>query len=257
MKRVHQALTRLYWIDAVLRRGDPTNATRMARQLGVSTGTILRDLARLREEYRAPITYDPAVRGFSYRMNFRPDLPRLDVIEAMDLAELLVPGGSIKDSALERSLTTLGERLALLLPQLDPRARPGQSTPRPLESAPTFSVNAVHKTARRRGRGVRTEREPGVEVVLRFDASAGPQVLLAGLLKREDVQFLTDGGLETTIATEDPEALLLDLLRWAPHFEIKRPIWLRHRLPIVLRRILKQIDSGGKKRKRAKSRARA
>lgn len=267
MKRSHQAIERLYWIDAALHWGEHPNATGLSHDLGVSPDTILRDLSRLRDEFRAPISYDPAQRGFAYRRAFRPDLPLLPAEETAALARALRGRGVIEGTALERALLRHLDALLPLIPPHTARERlsatkTGTSgrdrgrTAVPAEARLTTSaLGAGRAQARRRLRGAaasgRATEEPRVPVVLRFDKVAGPEILRAGLLLREEVQLLTDGGFETTVTTRDPDALLLELLRWAPNFEIGSPAWVRRRLPIILRRLLKQAERRPKRRRRS------
>jgi predicted DNA-binding transcriptional regulator YafY len=269
MKRTHQTIQRLYWIDAALRGGGYPNATDLSADLGVSPKTILKDMGRLRDQFRAPLTYDPAQRGFAYRRSFRPNLPMLPAEEIIDLARALRRRGEIEGTALEKTLLRLLDALLPLLPAATARQRisagtrgtaaetgkqglPG--TAAPAEARLSASARGGRARARKRLLGT-TARKAGatdaplVAVSLRFDRVAGPEILEAGLLRREEVQLLTDGGFETTLTTRDPDALLLELLRWAPNFEIGGPAWVRRRLPTLLRRLLKQTE-GKRKRKR-------
>lgn len=265
MQRNHRAIARLYWIDAAIQRGEHPNATGLARDLGVSPSTVLTDLGRLREEFRAPITYDPVRRGFAYRRRFIPDLPRIDAGEAIDLARALTRSGSITGSALQRSLAALLDSIAELLPDLETAGSPNATAPEATHSSAEERLSlGSHAAARNQARarirgGASAPNDAPISVTLRFDSTAGPEILRAGLLRREEVQFLTDGGLETTLMTRDPDALLLELVRWAPNFEVKTPPWMRRRLTVLLRRLLKQAERRSKKsahRNRAPSKSR-
>jgi len=240
MSPARLVIRRLYWIDAILQRGERPNAPRLARELDVSRSTVQRDLASLRDDFKAPVTYDPEVGGFLYGHACRPNLPSLTAEEALELARALRKTGEIAGTALEHELLRLRERLRQLLPEAaredGPRAT-GESS-----SAATELGRARRLTPNgRAGRG-HEDRSPVTAVRVRFGPPGGAELLRAGLLRREEVQLLTDGGLETTLSTRDPDALLLDLLPWAPHFEIASPAWVRRRLPVLLRRLLRHWD---------------
>ena len=83
MKQASAQLRRLYWIDAALQSGEFPSAVALARDLGVSRGTIHRDLQVLRSTYRAPLTFDPTRSGYAYGHAFRPGLPDLPAEEAI------------------------------------------------------------------------------------------------------------------------------------------------------------------------------
>lgn len=240
MSPARLAIRRLYWIDVILQRGDRPNAPRLARELDVSRSTVHRDMAILRDDFKAPVTYDPEVGGFLYGHPCRPNLPGLTAEEALELARALRKSGEIAGTALEHELLRLRERLRQFLPE-----PAGDDAPRSAEdpSDPTPELGRARRLAPngRSGRG-REERAPATAVLVRFDPPAGADLLRTGLLRREEVQLLTDGGLETTLTTRDPDALLLDLLPWAPHFEIASPAWVRRRLPVLLRRLLRHWD---------------
>jgi predicted DNA-binding transcriptional regulator YafY len=250
MNAARQAIRRLYWIDAILQRGDRPNAPGLAKELGVSRSTIHRDLATLRDEFKTPLLYDPEVGGFLYGHPCRPELPPLSAEEAMELAHALRKTGEIAGTALEHALVALRDRLHQLLTGAIPGAPVATSTE-------TAEPNGELGRARRltgAGRPARTrdDRTPVTTVVVRFDATAGADLLHAGLLRREEAQLLTDGGVETTLTTRDPDALLLDLLPWAPHFEIGGPAWVRRRLPVLLRRLLRHWDRRPRKKTRSR-----
>lgn len=243
MNRAQRAIARLYWIDSALQRGGFPNAQQISRELGVSPDTILRDIARLRDEYRAPLTYDPAERGFAYRRAYRPDLPRLSAEETLALAQAARRTGSIAGTSLEQALLGLLDDLVLLLPE--------KTAQEQIDAARSKRPPAA--TARRRLRGTGSGAAAGsaaIAVTLRFDRVAGPEILKAGLLRREEVQLLTDGGFETTLETRDADALLLELLRWSPNFEITSPAWVRRRRTTLLRRLLRQSETPPRRRRR-------
>jgi predicted DNA-binding transcriptional regulator YafY len=240
MSAARHAIRRLYWIDVILQRGDRPNAPRLARELDVSRSTVHRDMAILRDDFKAPVTYDPEVGGFLYGHACRPSLPGLSAEEALELARALRKSGGIAGTALEHELLRLREKLQRFLPAPDaagaePEARDVSDREAELGRARRLSMNsrAVPRPE---------DRSAVTAVVVRFDPTAGADLLQVGRLRREEVQLLTDGGLETTLNTRDPDALLLDLLPWAPHFEIAAPAWVRRRLPVLLRRLLRHWD---------------
>lgn len=233
MKRAREALRRLYWIDAALRHEDQPTAVGLAEELGVSRDTIYRDLARLREDYGAPVIFDASSRQFRYGHAFRPELPDLPFDDAIALARALRRRLPLTDTALEASLLRTWRETRALLEAAEPA--PAAETRSP---APTMPV--PRRTRARLGDrvGPTAEAADPIVVRLRFGPAAVAPLLEGGFLRRKDVQLLTDGGIEADVTTRDPDALLLDLLRWAPHFEIASPAWIRRRLPALLRGLL-------------------
>jgi predicted DNA-binding transcriptional regulator YafY len=238
MKRAREALRRLYWIDTVLQRETCPNAATLAEDLGVSRGTIHRDVARLRDEFKAPLIFDPSIGGFHYGHPYQPQFPDLPPEDLLALGAALQKRGPLTATALESSLRRLQERCAALLPGGGRSAAPsgggGAPAPKPLATP-----------RQRLGRRVRATRDRTVgpvTLLLRFDREVVADLLGERVLRRKDVQFLTDGGIEANVVAEDPDALLLDLLRWAPHFEIVSPAWIRRRLPMLLRRLLRNWE---------------
>ncbi len=253
MARTHSRLRRLYWIDAALRQGDSPSAASLARELGVARGTIHRDLQILREQYRAPLTYDPSKGVYTYGHPFRPELPGLPAEEALDLAHLILRRGQLRDSALGDSLRVLREQICGLLPGEPAAARTSRNAPggSPADGGSTGpAADAGEPRAWRRPAEGATS-EDTVSILLRFDPTLTRQVLDSGFFAPREVQLLTNGGFEATVVTQDPDAFLLSLLRWAPHFDIVGPPWVRRRLPQLLRRLLRQLE-GRKPRRRNK-----
>ncbi|MCK4302696.1 MAG: WYL domain-containing protein [Candidatus Eisenbacteria sp.] len=262
-------LRRFYWIDAALQGGEFPSAPVLARDLGVSPGTIHRDVQSLRSKFRAPITFSPTQRGYAYGRPFRPSLPDLPAEESIGMARNLLRRGEIGESALGESLQRLLQQISHLLPVVPPHPaadHPAADHPaadHPAADHPAADHPAAGTRARTasktpaRGIGSRrpsTARRPAkrdsdgqsgeagpVTILLRFDRTVAPEVLRAGLFHHSEIQLLTDGGIEATATADDPDSFLLDLLRWAPNFEIAGPPWIRRRLPQLLRRLLKQI----------------
>lgn len=222
MASSHAQLRRLYWIDAAIQRMEYPNASDLATDLAVSPGTIRRDIQLLRTQYRAPVTYDPSQGGYTYGHQARPELPNLPAEEAIELARVLFKRGEIGASALGECLLNLLRQLSQLLPGDEIKPSAQRATP---------------FVRRRPAKQV----EP-VTLHLRFDAAVVREVLEAGIFRRSEVQLLTTGGCEATVQTGDPDAMLLGLLQWAPHFEIAGPPWARRRLLQLLRRLQKQMQ---------------
>jgi len=261
------ALRRLYWIDATLQREECLNAHHLAKALGVSPDTIRRDLTRLRDEYKAPVIYDPSRGGFRYGHACIPDLPDLALSDVLELGRALRRRDGSEGTAFERMAARLVEGLLSVLPDAALAKIAARGPRRGNAQAPSSESTRLERGAagRRLGEGVRSPRpelEEPVTVRLRFDAAAGAELIKGGYLRREEAQLLTDGGLEASVSTQDPDALLLELLRWAPHFEIAGPAWVRRRLPTLLRGLLRhwttgpRRGSGGKARRAAASRPR-
>jgi predicted DNA-binding transcriptional regulator YafY len=238
MRRARESLRRLYWIDASLQHGEQPTAARLAGELGVSRGTIYRDMARLRDGFKAPVIFDPSSGGFQYGRSFSPELPDLPFEDTLETARVLQRRGALEGSALAQLLRRLLEDAHTLLEPGEAPATPGA---RAIENGGAVGRRARQRLGERIGHAGPPTDEP-VSVRLRFDHAAGPDLLDGGFLRRRDVQLLTDGGVEAEVTTRDPDALLLDLLQWAPHFEIASPAWIRRRLPVLLRALLRHWE---------------
>jgi predicted DNA-binding transcriptional regulator YafY len=250
MRRALEALRRLYWIDAALTHDQRPTAVRLAGEVGVSRGTIYRDLARLRDEHKAPVIFDPSSGGFHYGRAFNLDLPDLSYEIALALGRSLRRQDRLAGTALEGLLRRLWESAQLLVTGEAQTGATGPGGPAPLLS--DTPAPGPRRARQRLGERVGLDggrRPEPIDLRLRFDQAAVPELLSGGFLRRKDVQFLTDGGIEAQITTRDPDALLLDLLCWAPHFEIASPAWIRRRLPVLLRAMLRHWEP---KRARAK-----
>ncbi len=255
MTRAQAQLRRLYWIDAALQRGEFPNAPDLARDLGVSRATVHQDVRVLRETYRAPLTFDPTKGGYGYGHPFRPELPQLPAEEAIELARAILRRGQLADSALGDSLHRLRAALGSLLPGGDgPSAgkaavAAGDALPEPAtpgKAATGVAVRTRRVTSDRAGGG----RGDEVSMLVRFDPAATRAVLDSGFFAPRDVQLLTNGGFEATVTTSDPDAFLLSLVQWAPHFAIAAPPWARRRLPQLLRRLIRQLEARKTKRRK-------
>ncbi|MFH1144203.1 MAG: WYL domain-containing protein [Candidatus Eisenbacteria bacterium] len=243
-------LRRLYWIDASLQHENCLTASRLGRELGISRTTSLRDLGRLRDEFRAPVIYDPSLGGFRYGHPFTPDLPDLSLDEALEMSRLLTRNVDLAGSALERTARRKIDALRSLFPgEPGPAAAPrGSRRSNEPPRAEQAQRDAAPPAARQLGESVQSGRpclEEPVVVRIRFDAEVGTELIKGRHLRREEAQLLTDGGLEANLVTRDPDALLLDLMRWAPHFAIASPAWVRRRFPTLLRGMLRHWEGGG------------
>lgn len=259
MNRGQPQLRRLYWIDAALQQGDYPSAPDLAQELAVAAGTLRGDLRVLRETYRAPITFDPTRGGFCYGHAFRPQLPPLPLEAALELAEALPHDGPRADCALGDTLQAWRERLEATWPAAGPDRPPGKT-----QSAGTsWSARGRREGPAPRASGRRKAKPAGgpagaedgsVAIRLRFDPAATRPALDSGIFSPGEVQLLTGGGFEATVATGDPDAFLLSLVQWAPHFAVVGPPWARQRLPQLLRRVLRQIEPGAPRRRKPRAR---
>ncbi len=241
MKQTRQQLRRLYWIDATLQRRGWPSAASLARELGVSRGTIHRDLQLLRTELRAPLSFDPTEGGYCYSRRFRPSLPALPAEEALGLARNLIKQGEIGESALGACLHRFSEQFARVFP-VEAGDLPAATAAPKRKSTRRDAEPQIRPTRSWRRKGKDAKEDGPTLILLRFDRAVARDVLASGLFERGQMQLLTDGGMEAQVAAYDPEALLLDLLHWAPNFEVAGPPWVRRRLPQLLRRLLRQIE---------------
>jgi proteasome accessory factor B len=82
-----------------------------------------------------------------------------------------------------------------------------------------------------------------VKVRIRFDPS------LAGYISERDwpegsrCQFLTDGGVDLTLVTENIDALLRWTLGWGPGAQVLSPPWIRRRMRETVRRVLQRYQA--------------
>ena len=108
---------RLQTIHHQIKEGGRPNASSLARELGVSTKTVQRDLDYLRDELGAPIEFDRQENGYAYA---RPDyvLPFLPV-DGKDLFAIGVAAqvmGLFGGTPLAKDLESCYARLAELMP---------------------------------------------------------------------------------------------------------------------------------------------
>ncbi len=219
-------LKRLYLIDTLLRSGQYPNRPELARTLRVARSTVQRDLDELKGRFGAPIVYDNERHGYAYSSSFIPKLPDLPWDDALGLAEQAARRGTLAGTALAACLWRLRQKVEAVLEDI-PRPRGVRKIRRkarkPKESYPAKPILAT-----------------SVQVAVRFDARAAEEIGSLGGPEPSEAQMRTDGGLEATFTTRDPEGLLLSLLRWAGHFEIMKPRWVKRRYLNLLRRLTRQ-----------------
>lgn len=81
-------LARMLDIHEILQDGIPTNCTKLAKQLEVSTKTIMRDLAFMRDQFDLPVEYNPQTYAWRYAYPVK-NFPMVRVSEG-ELFALLV-----------------------------------------------------------------------------------------------------------------------------------------------------------------------
>jgi predicted DNA-binding transcriptional regulator YafY len=241
MKPTRHQLRRLYWIDVAFQWGHHPSAPQLGRELGVSRGTIHRDLQSLRTEFHAPVSFDPTQGGYSYARAFLPDLPDLLAEEMLEMAAVLSRSGDITGSALAASLKRLDDRIRQLLPLTPAMPTVQSGSESPSTNKPETDLTEELAAVPPQASEGEMEADP-VEIHLRFGQAIAAQVMSAQIFKRNEVQLLTDGGIEVFVTTSQPDAFLRSLLRWAPDFDVANPPWIRRKLPQLLERILKQYS---------------
>jgi predicted DNA-binding transcriptional regulator YafY len=108
MLRIHQAI----------QGGRHPNATRLARELEVSTKSIHRDLEFMRDRLELPLAYDPGRRGYVYTEEVS-GFPALQMTEG-ELFALLVAEKAVRQyrgTSFERPLVSAFRKLAAALPE--------------------------------------------------------------------------------------------------------------------------------------------
>src|SRR4051812_46596712 len=107
MLRIHQAL----------QSGDYPNATRLAKEIEVSTKSIHRDLEFMRDRLQLPLAYDFERRGFHYTEEVSA-FPTLQITEG-ELFALLVAEKSLQQyrgTTFEKPLVSAFKKMAASLP---------------------------------------------------------------------------------------------------------------------------------------------
>ena len=107
---------RLYEIDKLIAGGYYPNCVYLAEHLEVHKRTVERDIERLRDQFRAPIEYDPKRKGYYYSAPF--SLPAMKLQEGEAIAIFLGQKllAQCKGTSLEDSLKKAMLKIRLLLP---------------------------------------------------------------------------------------------------------------------------------------------
>ncbi len=94
--------------------------------------------------------------------------------------------------------------------------------------------------------------DPPVEIAVRFDP------VLAGYIAEREwspnhrLQFLTDGGVELRLVTENVDAIIRWVLNWGTGAEILSPAWVRRRVRDTLRRLEERYATRTRTRSRTR-----
>jgi predicted DNA-binding transcriptional regulator YafY len=111
-------LERMLRIHQSIHAGDFPNATRLSRDLEVSTKSIQRDLAFMRDRLDLPLEYDPARNGYRYTGEVA-SFPTLQITEG-ELFALLVAEKALQQyrgTTFERPLLSAFRKMAASLPE--------------------------------------------------------------------------------------------------------------------------------------------
>ncbi len=79
--------------------------------------------------------------------------------------------------------------------------------------------------------------DPPVEIAVRFDRTLAGYIAEREWSPNHRLQFLTDGGVELRLVTENVDAIIRWVLNWGTGAEILRPAWVRRRVRDTLRRL--------------------
>lgn len=90
-----------------------------------------------------------------------------------------------------------------------------------------------------------------VEVRIHFDRSIAGYIAEREWPEENQCQFLTDGGVELRLVTENADAVIRWVLNWGVGAEILSPPWVRRRLREMVQRILQRYDGQGGRSVRA------
>ena len=111
-------LLRLHRIDNIIREGEYPSAKKLAEELEVSVRTINRDLDFLRDQYMAPLEYDPQKRGWFYtQKDFFIKYISLKEGEFFSLALMDSLLNQYKNTPLENQLRNIFKKITSSLPQ--------------------------------------------------------------------------------------------------------------------------------------------
>ncbi len=90
-----------------------------------------------------------------------------------------------------------------------------------------------------------------VEVRIHFDRTLAGYIAEREWPEGNQCQFLTDGGVELRLTTENADAVIRWVLNWGVGAEILSPPWVRRRLREMVQRILQRYDGHGGRSVRA------
>lgn len=118
MAKVKPQLSRLIFIDQLIRKGAYPNCSSIAREYEVSSRTIMRDIEYMRDMHEAPIEYDHSKRGYYYT---EPNY----YLKAIDIKESDLFAICIAEKALEQyantpiynTLATVFDKIRAFLPE--------------------------------------------------------------------------------------------------------------------------------------------
>jgi len=95
------------------------------------------------------------------------------------------------------------------------------------------------------------------DIRIRFDPQLAPAIQERTWFPGQKVQFLTDGGLELTLAAEHADAVIRWVLQWGTGAEILSPPWVRRRARDLLRRLDQIYTTGPTRSERSQRLTRA
>ncbi|MCX7635533.1 MAG: WYL domain-containing protein, partial [Syntrophales bacterium] len=105
---------RFLWFHEQVTKGRHPNARTLARRFEVSGKTAQRDIAFMRDRLHAPLSYDPAKKGFYYNATY--ELPSLWLTEDEVLALLLAArlASAVPDQSMKMALRRLLDQIIAL-----------------------------------------------------------------------------------------------------------------------------------------------
>lgn len=238
-------LVRLLRLDRAIRAGSYPTAPSLARDLGVSTRTVQRDVEYLRQQ-GAPIRWNAHQRGYeygdlSYVPDFEPRLSEGDLL-AILAAESVLPHyrGTPYEGILRRTFLKAGKAFGT-----------------PLKINMKDLVSHLPRDARPRSKDD-TSRLPRtkpvddgpIAVILRFKPPAAEKILSLHWPEDFQLQTLMDGGLEVTVETRDADEILWWMLQWGTDVELISPRWARRRLMQIVEMVRNRYKPAPPRRRR-------
>jgi predicted DNA-binding transcriptional regulator YafY len=246
-------LVRLLRLDRAVRTGTYPSAPALARNLGVSTRTVQRDVEYLRQ-LGAPIRWNASRKGYeyadsSYVPGFDVELTEGDLLSVL-AAETILPAyrGTPYEGVLRKLFLKVGK--AFGAPMKIKMADLAANTPAASRKAPRGARARLPRSASPGADG-------SIAVVLRFSPSVTDRVTALEWPEESQLQTLMDGGLELTIETEDADEVLRWMLQWGTDVEVISPRWARRRLLQILDMIRNRYQPAGAGPRRKAPRARS